>query len=520
MLAADNTRKRGDRLIREDSATSAVRSTEFGRATSQIIVDAGSVGSDNAPLSTTVPSNRWGALQGAIDGPMTFTTYDFDSGTDGATIAAGTHGIDTISGTPRYEIDAAVHGALGVEMVGTSQFMRYVVGPTNSGSIYYKAVTFGTGSNRFITWGTSINGTNASLRCQSTGNFSITDAANTQIGANFLTTWTGGDVFRFDWQYSETGTAPTISCLITLRVFKGANIEGTTPDEEITRSVPSTTSTARLRLASSTAGWTSRVDTLRLSPLLEWATPFAPSVGYTPSHWNGDAWIPLTPSLWTGTTWIPLDVDYTPPLPIAVYTYEGMVDGDLVPAGANGVVTVNNSPRFSSLASYHNSLGVRCVDTANYIYNASGLAHSFSIYTRQVATAGAGSDRSIAYIDASNTTIMGFRFSIDNERMGVIDSTGTLIGGPTGTKWTLGEWFRIDGQLTRSVEADYVYTLLIRIYRFKPDGYVPSEELTRSVTTPQLLTGFRLGSTRNGCAADFDTLRFTNEARWFEPYAP
>ena len=445
---------------------------------------------------------------------MTFTTYDFDGGTDNANVATG-GGVETIGGTPKYETAAAVHGSLGVEMIGAGQFLRYLNPLPGSGSIYSRATTAATGSNRILIWGTSANGTNLALRYHDSGTFSITNTAGTQVGATTTMTWTAGDVFRFDWQFSEAGTTATV----TVRFFKNANIEGTIADEEITRSdTTGGTPSTRLRIGSSTAGWTTRLDTLRLSSSLEWAPPFAPPAGTTFDLWNGTSWETLSPEFWNGTSWEPLTVEYEPAGSMTTYDYEEGSDGAAVPAGSFGVVEVNNGPLYEANARHHGSMGVRCTDTANYIYNAGGLEHSFSVYTRQVAMTETGSDRSITYMSASNATIVGFRFSSTNH-MGIIDATGTLMGEQSGTQWELDQWFRIDGKLERSVAGpDYTYTFSARIFRKDPDGRVPDETLVRTFSSPYTLGRFRLGSTRIGCAADFDTLRFRDEARWFEPH--
>ena len=465
------------------------------------------------------PLLEWATPFGTPPEPDPFTVYDFEEGTDGAVVAVG-FGRDFVLGTTTYEADAAIHGGMGIRIAAAGAFIRYVAAPTNSGSVYLTTPTNpGTGSNRFLVWGTSANGTNVSFRYSSNGTFSIADTAANQVGASSTTTFLPGDTFRFDWQYEETAVG---SANVTIRIFKDSNREGDDPDEEMTRTVTGyLTATNRLRIAMSTAGWVTDVDTLRVKDdVLEWAGPYGVADVPTFGLWNGTTWEALSPELWNGTAWIPLGVEYTPAGSFLTYDYEEGVDGGPVPVDAFGVVEVNSGPLYEADAAFHETMGLRCTGLANVNYSVAGLQHAFSIYTRQTAMTGSGSNRSIYYLNASNQIIVGFRFSSTGQ-MGLIDESGTLVGESSGTQWTLGEWFRIDGQLERTgAGPSYTYDVAVRIFRKDPEGRVPDETLRRTFASTYVLGRFRLGSTQAGCSADFDTLRFGDELRWFEPYEP
>lgn len=235
---------------------------------------------------------------------MTVITHTFEEGSDGTTVPSGANGVDQIVGAPTYEADAAFHGAMGVQLSGAGQTIRYTCTPDNSGSIYTSPQADpGSAYSIALSWGEPVsNVASAHVRFHSDNTINITNPSNTNIGAASTTTWAPGDLFRFDWNYDQSGTGPYTATL-TLRIFKGTNIEGDSGYEELIRSIPSyTSSTTRFRLRNNTAGWTTRFDTLRLYDTLEWPTPFnppPPPPEFAFWEWTGTEWVgPLVAQEW------------------------------------------------------------------------------------------------------------------------------------------------------------------------------------------------------------------------------
>jgi hypothetical protein len=202
---------------------------------------------------------------------MTITRYNFEAGVNGANVATG-GGIVAVSGVPpTYATAAAFSGSMGVDALG-SQWMEFAA-PTStdwSGSLYLRPkVNAGTSSQRVVLFRTATPGNAGGISFNSSGKIRIVDLANVLVGAESTTTWAVNDNFRLDWQCDDTG----VDVVITLRIFKNANIGGTTPDETLVRTMPAV-DIAKFRVGGSTSGtWDFYYDDLAFSDVLEWIGP-------------------------------------------------------------------------------------------------------------------------------------------------------------------------------------------------------------------------------------------------------
>lgn len=212
----------------------------------------------------------------------------FESGSDGGAFTATGNWVSTV-GSPTYESDAAVHGAMGLRLDAASEAARYTIGPAScSGSFYMICRAVASGALRFLQVQSSAAGVFIQLRQGTAGTFSMANVSNVQIGSATTLTWAAGDVFRLDWQATITGTAPNVSVELSVRFFKNANIEGTTPDETLTQTAVggASTTVAQLAFFCSAAGFVTDVDTVRYSDQLEWLGPYAPPAPTDVGYWG------------------------------------------------------------------------------------------------------------------------------------------------------------------------------------------------------------------------------------------
>lgn len=208
---------------------------------------------------------------------MTITAYDFESGTNGATVNAGGAILAVSSSKPTYSTAAAfTSSTLGVSS-GAQQWAEWAAPATDwSGSVYIKPTTNpGSGTARFVSMRTAAAAQGISIRLSSTGVFQIANAGNSLAGAASSTTWTTGDEFRIEWQLDTVGA----DVQITVRIFKNADISGTTPTETMPARTITGTDVARVRMGNVDSGaFTILWDNLQLSDTLEWIGPYVPAV--------------------------------------------------------------------------------------------------------------------------------------------------------------------------------------------------------------------------------------------------
>ncbi|CAN5809444.1 hypothetical protein BH24ACT15_BH24ACT15_34830 [soil metagenome] len=301
---------------------------------------------------------------------MTITDYTYEEGVNGATVGVG-NGVDAVLGAPKYATAAAVHATLGVESAGSNQYLRYTVPASNSGSVYVKLNASTTGANRVLVWLSSGNAIQVSFRFGTGTTFTIADSTSTTVGAASTTTWAVGDLFRFDWQYESPAAN---SATITVRIFKGANAEGATPNETITRTVTwgTGTTTSKLRVGSSLASWTVRHDTLRTSDVLEWIGAYNPSApaGTVEHTWVG------TPSQ----------------------------TGFVVTARTIGATSVRLAVSASSDMASPSDIGPVTPDTDGYVrFDAAGLSAGTQYWYRLADTPAGGTETPIGNVGKART---------------------------------------------------------------------------------------------------------------------
>lgn len=207
---------------------------------------------------------------------MTITAYDFEGGTNGANLATG-GGILAVSSTPPTYATSAAFTSSDLGISGGAQGWAEWDCPAVdwSGSLYIKVTANpGTSSARVIAGRTAAGGNAGAIRFHSSGAISIVSATNT-ILSTASTTWTTTDTFRLDWQVNTTGA----DVAITLRIFKNANISGTTPDETLGPTTITGTDFDEVRIGNiDTNAFTVQYDNLQLSDVLEWIGPYSPAL--------------------------------------------------------------------------------------------------------------------------------------------------------------------------------------------------------------------------------------------------
>lgn len=208
---------------------------------------------------------------------------DFNSGTDGATLATG-GGITAVNGTNTYTAAHTIHGALAITGTGTSAAPTFTVARPASFtdankswtlSLYVVPVTVPGGAIQLCSLQNSANSVIAIARVHSNGHFDI------QVGASAAATttlsWAANTTYRLDITYNGTGNT------VSVAVFAGSNSEGTVANETITATGTTQTggfdhwvlSPAR----ATTAGAQSYLDTLRFYDGVVTPDPFNPPVG-------------------------------------------------------------------------------------------------------------------------------------------------------------------------------------------------------------------------------------------------
>jgi hypothetical protein len=194
----------------------------------------------------------------------------FESGSNGANITTANTGFDAVSGTPPVFDTTAYQGSFAAKfssssttitvrrtysggLVSTMYHLFYVRQLANPSAAMVVAQQRASGTNRH------------QVRILATGELQLrngtTAVAQTtlQLAAN---TW-----YRVEWKI-VTGTEQR------LRVFTGANIEGTTPDEEISGAANQGTGDNTLFGLITAATWTGWIDMVRADPT-NWLGPIA-----------------------------------------------------------------------------------------------------------------------------------------------------------------------------------------------------------------------------------------------------
>lgn len=196
---------------------------------------------------------------------MTLTnTYTFESGSDGTAFSVGTEDTVATSGA-KYNAAAAVHGSMGVsDAVGSTGSAGWSVGSQGQVSLYWPGYTIGTGNGIMFTLR---EGGNIKLRLRgntTSGKYEITDSANAVL-ATSTTSLSATTPARTDWRWEWNGTTGVVT--LTIRLFIGANIEGSVPDEvlgPVTTTLSPSLPLSRFYLGTTSSSWQIMMDTLRI----------------------------------------------------------------------------------------------------------------------------------------------------------------------------------------------------------------------------------------------------------------
>lgn len=231
-------------------------------------------------------------------------TVDFNSGTDGATVAVS-GAVSAIAGTPVYENSPSAHGGMAARFSsGTvTTCIRCNTSPsTHTGSFYMYIEAENDTHIRVAAFGDTGNTiTQCNIRLKTARTLTLADSATVDkaIGTTVipLNQWV-----RIDYHFDvTTPTAP----VLTTRLF--LNAEGTTYDEQLTYTFTGTTGTfGRVNFGiSGSASVTNRkvlLDTIRVTDgIATWPAPFnpPPPAGLTFKLWDGDSEEVVTAKLWT-----------------------------------------------------------------------------------------------------------------------------------------------------------------------------------------------------------------------------
>ena len=211
-------------------------------------------------------------------------THSYEEGVDGANVVSGANGVIAISGVVKYSAASKVHEAMGIS-VPAGGGIGYTAPSSGQYSIYWSGYTIGPGASLLSSIRTSANAFLLRLRMNTvTGKYEITDSVSAlqDTSVASLNAVLPG---RADIRYVYDSGAGTLTT--TIRLYLGANISGSTPDETLG---PVTTTAAaapgRVYIGTTSTGWTTiGIDTFRIyDDVVTWPVayvPPAPSVVYS-----------------------------------------------------------------------------------------------------------------------------------------------------------------------------------------------------------------------------------------------
>lgn len=214
---------------------------------------------------------------------MASTTYNFDSGTPGASVTAG-GGIDTVAGTnPLYTV--GVHGAAAVRTNGgttASSTFRVLtsVGGVYSGSVYFMFNLAPSGAfTTFLQAQTSGNANIFVFRARQDGGLQVQNGATAVYDSAATGLFVAGRLNRLDWQYNWVSGGPTT---LSWRLYTGTNAETTVYADSGTVTITAQPTTAAGKVTFGPISGTSGAnrdmtfDTVRFTDGLSWFSAFAP----------------------------------------------------------------------------------------------------------------------------------------------------------------------------------------------------------------------------------------------------
>jgi hypothetical protein len=238
---------------------------------------------------------------------MTRLSEGFEGGSDGAGVTTSNTIFTNTGGTAAKTFDAAgkLLGSLAMKIVNAATFgyMQYLWGSSQTNQyvrFYYNAASRPSAGQNIICQ-IQNGGTNrAQLTLTSAGKFNIRSPATLKAsGANIYPGWV-----RLEWDLVGT--------VQTLRIFSGANLYGTTPDEVLSPGAGSITVSGfdRINFGNSAAEtFTQYFDGIEIDSA---ATP-GPATDPTPPAtqptlvWDGSSMVDADPKWWNGTTLEDLD---------------------------------------------------------------------------------------------------------------------------------------------------------------------------------------------------------------------
>lgn len=256
-------------------------------------------------------------------------TIALENGTNGNSLTTALTGYEAISGTAATYSNAwaptgLTLSARAVTTTATSIY-RGTLTTALASPFYrkYEKLTNLPSADTAIVQGATSGGVYAcEVQMRTTGIIRIRNASSTAV-ATSAHTFAAGDAFRLEWNPQPGGTQ-------TLRLFWGANIDGTTPDETLSGTTGGSGTIGRFldgtcNSATFTHAWAGVAvdDTTWVGPAAP-GTPIVP--GYDAKSWSGSAWVTgiangrtATPAWvvgdahsWDGQNWIPVNSTIPP----------------------------------------------------------------------------------------------------------------------------------------------------------------------------------------------------------------
>lgn len=244
------------------------------------------------------------------------TTLDFEAMAIGDNIVVGTPSIiDAVNGAGTKKIIASpfshglTHAAQFDGSAAATAWARYPpMGDQHTGQAYFRPDIYPNTAQQSIHFRDT---TTASVICtigpSGAGKWRIVATGATQVISTVDYTVTS--LYRLDWQFDKPdGT--NLSC--TCRIFKDANVEGTTPDDTITINTSGLGGAAvydRQGFGTAVAGHETTYEVIRWKAgIASWPEPITsgPVLTARPIKvWNGSAWVIRPLKVYDGANWVP-----------------------------------------------------------------------------------------------------------------------------------------------------------------------------------------------------------------------
>jgi len=248
---------------------------------------------------------------------------DAESGTSGNSVTASTSNFDTdVNGSLSitYTNQWAIEGTKSIDIIGTSwgniQGLFSSSTATPFMSVYVQVVSLPTEVNHFLfTYEGSTTDFVAGVTMQPDGALILRDATGGAVGTATTKQFGINDVFRLDYASNNPSNSQQ-----TLRIFYGANLHGTTPNETKTATLTNINAIQRFGIGNRNTmvspGLHIRLDRIKVSnsqfvsPAS--ATTNGPKVRTAADvwttaaakRWSGSVWQACVAKVWNGTQWV------------------------------------------------------------------------------------------------------------------------------------------------------------------------------------------------------------------------